>query len=43
MSPAAFWTVDAAIGFAGALLVLLIGPALKRALEPNPMSKEAER
>ena len=28
MSPAAFWAVDAAIGFAGALLVLLFGPAL---------------
>jgi POT family proton-dependent oligopeptide transporter len=40
MSPAAFWTVDAAIGFAGAILVLLFGPALKRALEPNALSKE---
>jgi POT family proton-dependent oligopeptide transporter len=35
MSPAAFWTIDAAIGFAGALLVLLLGPSLKRALEPR--------
>jgi POT family proton-dependent oligopeptide transporter len=35
MSPAAFWTVDAAIGFAGAVLVLLLGPSLKRALEPR--------
>ncbi|MGN6848947.1 MAG: peptide MFS transporter [Sphingomicrobium sp.] len=35
MSPAAFWTVDSAIGFAGALLVLLLGPSLKRALEPR--------
>jgi proton-dependent oligopeptide transporter, POT family len=35
MSPAAFWMVDAAIGFAGAILVLLFGPMLKRALEPN--------
>jgi POT family proton-dependent oligopeptide transporter len=35
MSPAAFWTIDAAIGFAGALLVLLLSPILKRALEPR--------
>ncbi len=35
MSPSAFWMVDAAIGFAGALLVLLLGPMLKRALEPK--------
>ena len=34
MSPAAFWMVDAGIGFAGALLVLLLGPMLKSALEP---------
>jgi POT family proton-dependent oligopeptide transporter len=34
MSPAAFWMVDAGIGFAGALLVLLLGPILRRALEP---------
>ena len=42
MSPAAFWTVDAAIGFAGALLVLLLAPTLKRALEPRETSKEFE-
>ena len=35
MSPAAFWTIDAAIGFAGALLVLLLSPILKKALEPQ--------
>ena len=35
MSPAAFWTVDAGIGFAGAILVVMLGPALKRALEPR--------
>ena len=40
MSPAAFWMVDAGIGFAGALLVLLLGPVLKRALEPRETSKE---
>jgi POT family proton-dependent oligopeptide transporter len=39
MSPAAFWTLDASIGLAGAILVLLFGPALKRALEPH----ESER
>ena len=43
MSPAAFWMVDAAIGFAGALLVLVAGPALKRALEPNTMTSEEVR
>jgi POT family proton-dependent oligopeptide transporter len=35
MSPAAFWTLDAGIGFAGAILVLLFGPALRHALEPR--------
>ena len=34
MSPAAFWTVDAAIGASGAVLVLLFGRSLNRALEP---------
>jgi len=34
MSPAAFWTLDAGIGFAGALLVLLFAPLLRRGLEP---------
>lgn len=33
MSPAAFWTIDSAIGFGGALLVLILGPLLKGALE----------
>ena len=35
MSPAAFWTVDAAIGFAGAILVALFAPMLRRELEPQ--------
>ena len=35
MSPAAFWTLDAAIGFAGAVLVFLLAPVLNRALEPR--------
>ncbi|HYX47888.1 MAG TPA: peptide MFS transporter [Sphingomicrobium sp.] len=35
LSPAAFWMVDSGIGFAGALLVLVLGPMLKRALEPR--------
>jgi POT family proton-dependent oligopeptide transporter len=39
MSPAAFWTMDAGIGFAGAILVLVFGPALKRALEPQEKRK----
>lgn len=51
MSPAAFWTIDAAIGFAGALLVLLLSPILRRALEPRDaqglergaMTQEVER
>ena len=42
MSPAAFWALDAAIGFAGAILVLLFGPALKRALEPPASPKTEE-
>ena len=36
MSPAAFWTMDAAIGFAGALIVLALHRPLSRALEPQP-------
>lgn len=32
MSPAAFWTIDAAIGLAGGLIVLVIGRPLSRAL-----------
>jgi len=43
MSPAAFWMVDAGIGFGGALLVLLLGPMLKRELEPGKASQEVER
>jgi POT family proton-dependent oligopeptide transporter len=33
MSPAAFWTLDAALGFAGALIVLVLNRPLSRALE----------
>ena len=36
MTPAAFWTLDAAIGFAGALIVLVLNRPLARALEPQP-------
>jgi POT family proton-dependent oligopeptide transporter len=43
MSPAAFWMVDAGIGFGGALLVLLLGPILQRELEPRKASQEVER
>jgi hypothetical protein len=35
MRPAAFWTLDAAIGFAGAVLVLGLRRTLNRALEPH--------
>jgi POT family proton-dependent oligopeptide transporter len=34
MSPAAFWALDAAISFAGALLVLILHRPLAKALEP---------
>jgi POT family proton-dependent oligopeptide transporter len=33
MSPAAFWTLDAAIGFVGALIILLLRGSLSRLLE----------
>ena len=39
MSPAAFWTLDAAIGFAGALIVLVLHRLLTRALEPGEGAK----
>jgi proton-dependent oligopeptide transporter, POT family len=35
MSPAAFWTLDAGIGLAGAVLVLALRPLLNRVLEPQ--------
>ena len=38
MTPAAFWTVDAAIGFAGALIILAVRRPLGRLLEPQPNS-----
>jgi POT family proton-dependent oligopeptide transporter len=34
MSPQAFWALDAGIGFAGALIVLILNHPLTRALEP---------
>lgn len=37
MSNAAFWTVDAAIAFAGALLILAVRRPLSRVLEPEAM------
>ncbi|HSQ98927.1 MAG TPA: MFS transporter, partial [Sphingomicrobium sp.] len=49
MSPAAFWMLDATIGFAGAILVLLFRPVLERVLEdaakqpaPAVLGKEIE-
>lgn len=39
MSPAAFWTLDAGIGFAGALIVLVLNRPLTRALEPADDTK----
>jgi POT family proton-dependent oligopeptide transporter len=49
MSPAAFWTVDASIGFGGAILVLVFRPVLERVLEdaakqpaPAVLGKELE-
>ena len=35
MSPAAFWTIDAAIGIVGGLIVLALARPLIRALEPE--------
>jgi POT family proton-dependent oligopeptide transporter len=34
MSPAAFWTLDAGIAFAGAVLIAILNRPLARALEP---------
>jgi proton-dependent oligopeptide transporter, POT family len=36
MSPAAFWAIDAAIGLAGGLIVLVLARPLSRALAPPP-------
>ena len=36
MSPAAFWTLDAAIAFAGAIIVWLLRKPLERRLEVQP-------
>ena len=38
MTPAAFWAMDAAIGFAGALLILAVRRPLTRSLEPREQS-----
>lgn len=35
MSPAAFWTMDAAIGFAGAAIILLVRKPLNAIIEPR--------
>jgi POT family proton-dependent oligopeptide transporter len=43
MSPAAFWMLDAAIGFAGAILILLLAPWLKRELERGAPQEQAAR
>ena len=43
MSPAAFWTMDAAIGFAGALIVFALNRPLSRALEPQPAADAESR
>jgi POT family proton-dependent oligopeptide transporter len=39
MTPAAFWSLHAAIGAAGGLLMLLFGRAIGRALEPESPAK----
>ena len=36
MSPAAFWTMDAAIGLVGAAILFALNKPLSRALEPDP-------
>jgi hypothetical protein len=38
MSNAGFWTIDAAIGFAGALLVLAVRKPLAAIIEPRDHS-----
>jgi POT family proton-dependent oligopeptide transporter len=39
MTPSAFWTLHAAIGAAGGILVLVFGRSLGRILEPQPIEK----
>jgi proton-dependent oligopeptide transporter, POT family len=39
MSPAAFWTLDAGLGFAGALIVFILNRPLTRALEPAAVAR----
>jgi POT family proton-dependent oligopeptide transporter len=39
---AAFWTLDAAIGFAGGILLLIFGRAIDRALEPPPQHRSSQ-
>ena len=51
MTPLAFWLLHAGIAATGGILVLLLGPALKRVLEPHEtqglrpaaMTQEVER
>ncbi|HEX7695336.1 MAG TPA: hypothetical protein VF409_12645, partial [Sphingomonas sp.] len=43
MSPAAFWTLDGAIGLVGGGLVLAIAKPVARALEPAPEGDAAAR
>jgi len=38
MSPAAFWTMDAAIGFAGAFVLFLLKGPLNRLIESDPQT-----
>jgi POT family proton-dependent oligopeptide transporter len=38
MSPAAFWTLDAGLGFAGAVIVFILNRPLTRALEPTAVA-----
>ena len=43
MSPAAFWTLDGAIGIMGGVLVLAIARPVARALEPVPQGDAKAR
>ncbi|HYD13908.1 MAG TPA: peptide MFS transporter [Allosphingosinicella sp.] len=40
MHPALFWTIDAAIGFAGALIILVVGRPLARGLAVDERKRE---
>jgi len=43
MSPAAFWTLDGAIGMVGGVLMLAIARPVARALAPVPEGDSAPR